>query len=123
MAGNPPPSNEPASPSFWTAVGEVIKGLSKEPALLFSFGALIVLLAAGALSLQNLRWVAAAILVVFVVGLAAWVALQALSLQRKANAHGSNGMHTGGVKARGVYDVKGKVDIESGKNVATGRKG
>jgi hypothetical protein len=120
MAGNPPPSNEPPSPSFWTAIGEVIKGLSKEPALLFSFGALIVILAAGALSLQNLRVVAAAILVVLVVGLAAWILLKALSLQSKAKSRSTVGMQTGGVKARGVYDVKGKVDIESGKNVVTG---
>jgi len=76
---------EPA-PSFWSAIAEVIRGLAHQPILLFGFGLAIVVFAAGALAIENLRVVAGALLVLAVLAMIVWIALKAFALSASRSA-------------------------------------
>ncbi len=66
--------NDPVS--FAEALNQVVKNLRQQPVLLFTLGALILVLAAGTLALPNLRVVIGAILALVFVGLIVWVVME-----------------------------------------------
>ena len=68
-------------PSLWSAVVEVIKGLRKQPVLLFGFGLAILLMAVAALAVENLRIIAVSLIVIFIVALVVLLILQAMRLR------------------------------------------
>jgi hypothetical protein len=77
------PKEKPiASPTFWNAIIDVIRGLKNHPPLLFAMGLGIILLAAGSLAFENLRVVTIALLVLAFLGFFVWVLIQALTLHK-----------------------------------------
>lgn len=73
--------NDPVS--FADALNQVAKNLRKQPVLLFTLGALILVLAAGTLALPNLRVVIVAILVLVLAGLLVWVYMEMEKMRDK----------------------------------------
>jgi hypothetical protein len=78
-------SNDLSNFSSGSLLTEVIKGLQKQPVLLYTLGIAIVLSGAGTLALENFRIFAGTLLVLFTAGLAGWVFLEARKLQQVAN--------------------------------------
>lgn len=111
MGETPRPSDTSSSLAGTLArIGEL---LSNHPILLFAFGMAIILLGAGALALENLRVILAGIIVLTVLGMAAWIFTQ---LRIAQQAGGQPGM----------ISESGSIQVESNAKVirssgATGR--
>ncbi len=81
MSQSSEPKPSTPEPSLWSAIVEVTNGLKKQPILLLGFGIAILIFAAGTLAIDKLRVVAAALLILTIVVIAAWVLTKASALK------------------------------------------
>lgn len=82
MAGNTDASSAPPAPSLFSVMPDVVKGLKKQPALLFGIGAGIVLVAV--LAATTSVWLVLIVAAVLVLALGAWLVNEAGVRRRRA---------------------------------------
>jgi hypothetical protein len=103
-------SNDLSNSSSGTLLTEVIKGLQKQPVLLYTLGIAIVLSGAATLTLENFRIFSGTLLILSIAGLAAWIFLEAHKLQQAVNRTPKSDQKTTGsiqVDRSTVEDVRG----------------
>jgi membrane protein implicated in regulation of membrane protease activity len=100
------PQDNSVNDSLWSAITEVIKGLKNQPALLLGMGFAIILLAAGALAIENLRLIVIALLALATVALIVWVLNEALKAQNRSRKTQES---TPGIKAGDAVVEKGAI--------------
>ena len=104
---------------FGDALKLVIENLKDQPLLLFVLGAAILLLAVATMALEKMRMLLLPLLILFILGLMAWVFLEALN---KIKRHGNAGqsVRSGDVKIGKKAQVTGGSTIGSGAVTARG---
>jgi hypothetical protein len=100
------PQDNSVNDSLWSAITEVVKGLKNQPALLLGMGFAIILLAAGALAIENLRLIVIALLALATVALIVWVLNEALKAQNRSRKTRES---TAGIKAGDAVVEKGAI--------------
>ncbi len=115
-------SEKPENPvSLASVIGKVVDGLKKQPVLLFTFGMAIVLLAAGALAFDNLRLILVGLLILALLGLLAWIFLQAnkqiQSEKRTSPTSVDIGIHKSKVKPNTIIEGEAGIGASNGSKV------
>jgi hypothetical protein len=119
------PKDSLPSSSFWSAIVEVIRGLKNQPILLFGFGLAIVVFAAGALALENLRVVSGSLLALAILVMLAWIASKAFALSARQSTQQAQSAGQLSEDRGGSVDIGKRVrlagsDVHGGD--VTGRK-
>jgi hypothetical protein len=103
---------EPVKSTWLTSIQEVIKGLKNHPVLLFVIGLGLILLSAGSLAFESLRWIVIAMLILGLTAMIVWISGEAI--KGRANhikVQGGDALVGKGVDAENIVLTGGNAKI------------